>query len=333
MRIIAIMVLAALVQITSAQTKITKPYVTPDDLKAWVSYLASDDMKGRLNGSVEMEEAAEWLAKKFKEFDLEPLEGFNSYIHNYTLKGRRESFPERNVLGFIEGRDPKLKDEYILITAHFDHIGIRKAVEGDSIYNGADDNAAGTSTLLGVAKAIKEGKMKPGRSIIFASVSGEEMGLHGSRELAKNPPFSLENVYVNVNFEMTGHSEEYGKGNYYTTGCSYTNLDDQIQKFNKGKNINLIDTIAIAERLFFASDNAAFARLKKEGDINIGIPGATFATTTMGSHIHKPSDEVELFDLDNMATLVNYFAEMVVWLSNSREFIDWTNPSFKRLED
>ncbi len=332
MKITAIFMLAILCQLGACQLIKPKQTVKADDLKSWVSYLASDDMKGRLNGSEEMKEVATWLAERFSEFGVKPLNGYDSYIHNYTLKGRRSSFPERNVIGIIEGNDPELKDEYILITAHFDHIGIRKAVEGDSIYNGADDNAAGTSTLLGVAKAIKEGKMKLGRSVIFASVSGEEMGLHGSREIAKNPPFPLKDVYVNVNFEMTGHSEEFGKGNYYTTGCSYTNLDDQIQKFNKGKNINLIDTIAIAERLFFASDNASFARIRKEGDVNIGIPGATFATT-LGAHIHKPSDEIELFDLDNMATLVNYFADMVVWLSNNREDIVWTNPSFKRLED
>ncbi len=333
MRTVAIILFAVLFQITTAQTSMSEQSVSPEDLKSWVSYLSSNNMKGRLNGSPEMVEAASWISTKFKEFGIKPLEGQDSYLYEYTLKGRSASFPERDVVGIIEGTDPELKDEYILITAHFDHIGIRKAVEGDSIYNGADDNAAGTSTLLGVAKAISDLKLKNGRSIIFAAVSGEEMGMHGSRHLAKNPPFPLENVYVNVNFEMTGHSEEYGKGNYYTTGCSFTNLDDELHKFNKGKNINLIDTIALAERLFFASDNVAFARLKKEGDVYLGIPGATFATTTMGSHIHRPSDEVELFDLDNMATLVNYFADMVVWLSNNREDIVWTNPSYKRLED
>lgn len=320
-------------QLSACQTDKSLQTVKADDLKSWVSYLASDEMKGRLNGSEEMKEAAYFLTDRFEEYGVKPLEGYDSYIHNYTLEGRRSSFPERNVIGIIEGTDPDLKDEYVLLSAHFDHIGVRRAVEGDSIYNGADDNASGTATLIGIAKAIKEGKLKPGRSIIFASVSGEEMGLHGSREIAKNPPFSLENTYVNVNFEMIGHSEEYGKGNYYMTGCSYTNLDEIVTEFNSDKEIVLIDTIAMAERLFFASDNIAFARVKSEGDISYGIPCGTFVTTTMGPHIHKPSDEIELFDLDNMASLVNYFADMVVWLSNSREDIVWTSPSFKRLED
>lgn len=332
MRITAIFMLAILCQLGACQTIKPKEIVKADELKSWVSYLASDEMKGRMNGSEEMKEVATWLAERFSEFGVKPLNGYDSYIHNYTLKGRESSFPERNVIGIIEGSDPELKDEYVLLSAHFDHIGVRKAVKGDSIYNGADDNAAGTSTLLGIAKAIKEGNMKPGRSIIFASVSGEEMGLHGSREIAKNPPFPLEDVYVNVNFEMIGHSEEYGKGNYYMTGCSYTNLDENIQKFSKDKDIVLIDTIVMAERLFFSSDNIAFARVRSEGDISYGIPGATFATTTMGAHIHRPSDEVELFDLDNMANLVNYFADMVVWLSHNDSEICWTNNKFKSLK-
>ena len=327
-----ILVFALMAHLLTAQNTPGKKYISAEDLGSWVGYLASDNMKGRMNGSDEMAEAAGWIASRYKEFGLKAFKEFDSYLQPYSFSRRDISVNEHNVLGYIPGTDPKLKDEYIIISAHFDHIGIRKAVEGDSIYNGADDNAAGTSTLLGVAKAISMSGKKPGRTIVFTAVSGEEMGLHGSRYFVSNPTIDLSKAFVNINFEMTGHSEELGKGSYYMTGCDFSTLDDCIKGFNRDRNITLVDTIAVAGRLFFASDNIAFARVKTEGDISYGIPCGTFATTTMGSHIHKPNDELELFDLENMAELVNYFSEMVMWLSWSNESVEWTNNSFKRLK-
>lgn len=307
--------------------------VSAAELEEWIGFLSSDQMKGRYNGSPEMEDAALWLAQKFEDFDVKPAYVDGELIRPYTFRARRgDSINERNIVGVIEGTDPKLKDEYILITAHFDHVGIRKAVEGDSIYNGADDNAAGTCTLLGVAKSIKENHYTPGRTILFAAVSGEEMGLHGSRYLASNMPLPAKSAYVNINFEMTGHSEYLGQGNYYMTGCDFSNLDDVIQKFTEGEDHQLIDTIPEADRLFYMSDNIAFARLERDGDKSIGIPCGTFATTTFGEHIHTPQDEAEFFDFENMAGLVDHFTSMIIWLSHSHKDIDWTDPRFKRVK-
>lgn len=331
-QLILSLILFTLLNSLLAQSHKIKQYITPADLEEWVSFLASDNMQGRANGSDEMKTAAMWLAERFKEFGIQEFKEYPGYIQEYSFSRRGSSINERNIIGYIEGSDPELKDEFIIITAHFDHIGIRKGAEGDSIYNGADDNAAGTSTLLGVAKALKMSGKKPGRSLVFASVSGEEMGLHGSRYIANNPPVPLSNIYTNVNFEMTGHSEELGKGSYYMTGCSYSNLDDLVIEFGKGTSITLIDTLAIADRLFFMSDNLSFSRLKQEGEVMYGIPSGTFVTSTFAPHVHSPVDEVELFDLDNMADLVNYFSEMLVWLSYNREDIVWTDNRFRKLD-
>ena len=190
-----------------SQANNEKYTISSNELETWVSYLASDDMKGRRNGTPEMKEAAEWIALKFNEFNIQAVYPDGKLIRPYTYRSRRgDTIDERNIVGIVEGTDPELKDEYIIITAHFDHVGIREAVENDSIYNGADDNAAGSCTLLGVAKTIKENNYKPGRSILFAAVSGEEMGLHGSRYLASNMPLPIQDAYVNINFEMTGCS-------------------------------------------------------------------------------------------------------------------------------
>lgn len=334
MKIKLILLFLVSVQVTTAQKTQTPNNITPGDLEEWVAYLASDEMKGRRNGSEEMKQAASWIASKYKEFGVEAFEGFDNYLQPYSFQSRRGGeFHEQNVIGFIPGTDPELKDETIIISAHFDHVGIGRPMDGDSIYNGADDNAAGTATLIGVAKAIYLTGKKPGRTIVFAAVSGEEMGLHGSRYFVKNPTIDLSRAYANINFEMTGHSEELGKGNYYMTGYGHSTLDDQIKKFSEGRNVSLIDTMEIVNtRFFYMSDNIAFSRIKAEGEVSIGIPSGTFATTTMGSHIHRPIDEIELFDFENMANLVNYFGEMVLWLSESEEPVEWTNEKFRRLK-
>jgi Zn-dependent M28 family amino/carboxypeptidase len=317
----------------NSQSKSEKYTITPGELEEWVSFLASDHMNGRSNGSPEMEEAAHWIARKFNEFDIKAVYPDDKLIRPYTFQSRRrDTIDERNIVGIIEGTDPGMKDEYIIITAHFDHVGIRRPVENDSIYNGADDNAAGTCTLLGVAKTIKENNYKPGRTILFAAVSGEEMGLHGSRYLVANMPLPLQNAYVNVNFEMTGHSEYLGKENYYMTGCNFSNLDDAIQEFDPHNKHNLLDTISLADRLFYMSDNIAFARIERNEGISTGIPCGTFATTTFSDYLHTPQDEARLFDFDNMAGLVDHFAEMVIWLSHSDKDIDWTDPGFTRIK-
>jgi hypothetical protein len=307
--------------------------INEKSLKEWINYLASDQMKGRLNGSPEMDEAANWLSQRFKEYGIVPFKEYPDYFQKYETTGRSGTVNEKNVIGFIPGTDPSLKNEYLILTAHFDHIGIRSAIEGDSIYNGADDNAAGTSTLIAIAKYFYDNGIKPGRTIIIAAVSGEEIGLRGSRYLVKNMPVPVESLYANLNFEMIGHSEYLGTGKYYMTGTDFSNLDNTINRYiGENDRIALIDTIAMASRLFYMSDNAAFARLSTADDISVGVPCGTFATTTFGDHIHHPGDEASLFDFENMALLVNHFAEVVKYLSDCRDDINWTDKRFVRPE-
>lgn len=310
-----------------------KPVVVkPEDLKGWINYLSSDEMRGRANGSPEMILAAGWLSERFKEFGLKPIMTNGEYIQNYSFSSRQRTVNERNVIGMIGGTDPLLKDQYIILSAHFDHIGVRKGNDADSIYNGADDNAAGTCTLLGIAKTIKDSGLKPGRTIVFAAFSGEESGMRGSRNFVANSPVSLKNVYADLNFEMTGHSEYLGKNAYYMTGCKVSNLANLIGEYNKKSEWKLIDTISLANNLFFASDNIAFSRISSADGVTQGIPSGTFATTTMAEYIHKPNDEGKLFDFDNMAGLVQYFSNLIIWLSENKSEVQFTDPSFTRLK-
>jgi Zn-dependent M28 family amino/carboxypeptidase len=306
--------------------------VKPGELKEWVSYLASDEMRGRANGSPEMKTAALWIAEKFRENGLLPVRRDSGYILTYSYVSRQRTIDERNVIGMIEGTDPALKDKYIVLSAHFDHLGVRKSAQPDSIFNGADDNASGTCTLIGIAKAIRTSVIKPGRNIIFAAFSGEESGERGSRYFVANPPIDLKKIYVDLNFEMLGHSEYLGKKKYYMTGCLNSNLDNLIGEYNRKTDFTLIDTISIANSLFYGSDNISFSRITTADGISQGIPSGTFATSTLAPHYHSVSDEAKLFDFENMADLVNYFSKLVIWLSNNNSEIIWTDPKFSSLK-
>lgn len=306
-----------------------KKIISPDQLKEWVTYLSSDGMNGRRNGSPEMKEAAKWIAARFEDYGLKTLNGYGSLIREYEYTSRSVSVSERNVIGIIEGSDPRLKDEFIVLSAHFDHVGVKKGAAPDSVCNGADDNASGTSALLGIAKYIHDTGLKPGRSIIFAAFSGEENGMRGSRNFIGNPPVEPGKIYANMNFEMIGHSEELGSRKYYMTGCPLSNLDDIVKSYG-GLTFELIDTIPVANALFNASDNIAFSRMSVNDGVTTGIPSGTFATTTMADHIHSVDDEAELFDFENMALLVNHFADVVLSLSKEKREVKWTDTRWRR---
>jgi len=306
--------------------------VTAAELKEWVTYLASDEMRGRANGSPEMKTAAYWIAGKFGENGVKPVSPVSGFIQNYTLASRQQSIKERNVIGIIEGTDPSLKDQYIVLSAHFDHIGIRQGLTPDSIRNGADDNAAGTCTLIGIARTINLSGIKPGRTIVLAAFSGEEYGMKGSRYFVSNPSVPLKKIYADLNFEMTGHSEFLGKNKYYMTGCLYSNLDDLISEYNKGTGFQLVDTLPVANMLFNSSDNISFSRVSSADGIILGIPSGTFATSATPEYLHNVTDEAELFDFDNMAELIRHFSDLVIWLSNSKSDVVWTDPAFSRIK-
>jgi len=113
----------------------------PDSLKNWLTYISSDEFKGRANGSKELEVAQNWVAEKFAEYGVMPLKGQKSLMQEYTFYTSRDSLKFINIIGYLPGSKKSFKDSMIILSAHIDHIGIRKNNTKDSIYNGADDNA------------------------------------------------------------------------------------------------------------------------------------------------------------------------------------------------
>lgn len=198
-----------------------------------------------------------------------------------------------NVVAVLPGSDPQLSSEYVILTAHFDHVGVGQPdARGDSIYNGADDNASGTAVVLEVAEAFSRLPQRPARSIIFLLVSGEEKGLLGALHYAANPTVPIERVVANINLDMVGRN---APDTLVAIGQEYTSLGPltlRIAQENPQLRLNVIRDPNPEEQAFFRSDHVAF--LRKD------IP-AIFFTTWLHEDYHRPSDEVERIDTDKAA--------------------------------
>ncbi len=207
-----------------------------------------------------------------------------------------------NVLGFIEGSDPKLKEEVVVVTAHYDHLGKR----GDDVYNGADDNGSGTSTVLEVAQAFSEAKKQgqgPRRSVLCMLVTGEEKGLLGSQFYAENPIFPIENTVANVNVDMVGRvDKKYADNPNYVYVIGSDRLSTELHDINENANskyTNLVLDYTYNEdddpnRYYYRSDHYNFAEK--------GIPAIFYFNGTHADY-HRTSDTVEKINFEKMAII------------------------------
>ncbi|HKK93671.1 MAG TPA: M28 family peptidase, partial [Longimicrobiales bacterium] len=183
--------------------------IDSEGLMEKASVLAADSMRGRNTPSPEIEATAEWIASRMEAAGLEPGAKDGTFIQRYTAPPfDPETAP--NVVAVLPGSDPGLADEYVVYSAHMDHVGVRepRGESTDSIWNGADDNASGTVTLMEVAEAMAA--MAPGerprRSMMFLWVSGEERGLLGSAAFASDPSVPVESMVANFNVDMVGRN-------------------------------------------------------------------------------------------------------------------------------
>ena len=247
--------------------------------------LSSDKMEGRKAGSDGIEKATQYIESEFYRIGLSKYDTLNSFRQNFDFYGM--SF--NNVVGVLKGRS--LSDEYVLVSAHYDHLGINKDKQGDNIYNGANDNASGVAAVLTLAEHFKKLEINE-RSIIFIAFTAEEMGLRGSKYFGKG--IDPDNFVAGVNIEMIGTESEYGENTAWLTGFDRSDFGKIIQKNLSGSKYKILPDPYPRQNLFFRSDNAALARL--------GIPAHTFSTTPMGkeSHYHKVTDEYKTLNVQNI---------------------------------
>jgi Peptidase family M28 len=202
-----------------------------------------------------------------------------------------------NVVGVLPGKSKK--DEYVVFSGHYDHIGVGKPVDGDSIYNGANDDAAGTTAVILLAKYFKAlGNNE--RTLVFAAFTAEESGGFGSQYFSRQ--FNADKVIAMFNIEMVGTESKWGKNSAYITGYEKTNMGDIMAKDLEGTGFTFHPDPYPAQQLFYRSDNATLARL--------GVPAHTISTSKMDvePHYHKVSDEVGTLDLVNMTEVIKAIA-------------------------
>ncbi len=223
--------------------------------------------------------------------------GSKADSYNFTVTQDVEEKKLANVVGYLPGKSKK--DEYVIFSGHYDHIGIGKAVDGDSIYNGANDDAAGTTAVILLAKYFKALNNNE-RSIIFAAFTAEEVGGYGSRYFSQQ--LDPAKVMAMSNIEMIGTDSKWGKNSAYITGYEKTDMGKILQENLKGTGFTFHPDPYTEQQLFYRSDNATLARL--------GVPAHTISTSKMDiePHYHKPSDHVETLDLENMAMIIKSIA-------------------------
>lgn len=286
--------------------KTLKPSISSESIAEYINYLASDELEGRNTGSEGIDKAADFIQNTFENAEIPPF--FETYRDSFQV-GEVTGF---NILGVIEGSDPALKKEYVLVGAHYDHIGKASPVEGDSIANGANDNASGTVGVLKLAEAFAENRQNK-RSLIFALFSGEELGLRGSASLAQHLKEQGLDLYTMVNLEMIGVPMKAKTYEAYLTGYKESNM---AQKMNKYAGMELVGFLPQAGQLnlFRRSDNYPFYQ-------QFRIPAQTVSTFDFSNYdfYHHVDDEAPLMNTDHMANLLQDLYPAILEMTRTSE--------------
>jgi len=273
--------------------------ITPREIRDHIAWLASDEMKGRDTPSPELERAAQYVAGEFKRLGLQPVG--NGYFHWWTYG--TELAP--NALGLLEGSDPVLKSQVVIVGGHMDHIG----VQGREVMNGADDNASGTTGVLELAEAFASMKVRPKRSILFITFSGEEKGLKGSEAYVANPPLPLEACVAMFNFDMIGRSVD----KYLFIGGVGTSSEfpSMMKKANEGLDL-MIET---APGGLAPSDNSNFHKK--------GMP-VLFFFNNVHADYHRPDDIVDKINAEGEAAILKLGFRMIRATADLAERLPFT---------
>ena len=291
-----------------------------ESLRTNLTYIASDETKGRETGSEGQKKAGKFIIDFYKKNGISFPKGADSYYQKvpaaFLNAKRNENLPDsENIWAFIEGSEKP--DEIVVLSAHYDHVGIKNG----EVYNGADDDGSGTVALMEMAAAFQKAKNEgngPKRSILILHVTGEEHGLHGSRYYSENPLFPLKNTVADVNIDMIGRRDDFHKdsNNYvYVIGSDYlsTDLFNICESVNQ-KYINLTIDYKYNDkkdpnRFYYRSDHYNFAKHN--------IPSVFLFNGTHADY-HKPGDEVSKIEFDALTKRTQY-AFAIAWEIANRE--------------
>ncbi len=259
-------------------------------------------MRGRNAGSKENLVAAHYIVNQFQEIGIKPF--FDStYFQNFRIY---TNVACRNIIGIIEGSDSLLKNEYIIIGAHFDHIGYKLVDDSVVVYNGADDNASGTAALIELARMLKEKEEHLKRSVLLVAFDAEEQGLYGSKHLATQMP--IKNIALMVSMDMVGYFKK-SKKLYLKGVATIKNGKKLIESIEKPEHLKL-QTERFELSVWGATDTEPFAKLK--------VP-TLHITTGLKSPYHKPEDDADRIDYIGLGLISEFMALFVEEFANNEK--------------
>ena len=317
--------------ITFAQSPIERALntINRSSAEATINFLASDELQGREAGFHGSRVTSEYIVSLLQWMGVSPLadsyfQPFDAYRKERQKKGRLEVHPDsiaklkqevhqkltmRNVLGMIPGKNTK---EYVIVGAHFDHLGIDPALDGDQIYNGADDNASGVSAVLQIAKAFLASGQQPERNVIFAFWDGEEKGLLGSKYFVQTCPF-LSQIKGYLNFDMIGRNNkpQQPKQVVYFYTAAHPVFGDWLKEDIRKYGLQLEPDYRAWENPIGGSDNGSFAK--------VGIPIIWYHTDGHPDY-HQPSDHADRLNWDKIVEITKASFLNMWKMANEKSF-------------
>lgn len=301
--------------------------ISAASMRGNLSFLASDALEGRGTPSRGLDIAAEFIASQFRGAGLEPL-GDDGYFQtadwnlidpkrSKTAAPAQPPVKVRNVVGILRGSDPVLRDTYILVTAHYDHVGLKPG-QGDGIFNGANDDGSGTVSVIELAKAFASNAVRPKRSIVFMTVFGEEHGLVGSRYYGANPLVPIEKTIAGINLEQVGRTDD-NEGPqvraFGVTGFDFSDVGAILKAAGDDTGIRVWKHPVNSDKYFAHSDNQALA--------DRGIPSHTVSVAYAFPDYHGAGDHWDKIDYENMA-LVDRTVALAIWkIANGKDAPKW----------
>ena len=307
--------------------------VSESDVRRLLGALAHDSMEGRATATVGSERAARFIADELGRYGVQPA-GDSGFFQRVPValrvrNGRtvpallptleaRDTVPANaranavNVVGVIPGADPVLRDQVVLIDAHYDHLGIRTGQGPDSIMNGADDDASGVVAVMEIARALARGPA-PKRTVVVAATTGEEVGLLGTRWYIQHPARPLEAMVANLEIEMIGRPDSLagGVGRGWLTGFERSTMGDLFTSAG----LPIVADARPSEQFFMRSDNIAFAQR--------GIVAHTLSSFNMHTDYHEATDDVSRVDFAHMTRLIDVAVRAARLLADSPTALSW----------
>lgn len=317
--------------ITFAQSPIERALntINRSSAEATINFLASDELQGREAGFHGSRVTSEYIVSLLQWMGVSPLadsyfQPFDAYRKERQKKGRLEVHPDsiaklkqevhqkltmRNVLGMIPGKNTK---EYVIVGAHFDHLGIDPALDGDQIYNGADDNASGVSAVLQIARAFLASGQQPERNVIFAFWDGEEKGLLGSKYFVQTCSF-LSQIKGYLNFDMIGRNNkpQQPKQVVYFYTAAHPVFGDWLKEDIRKYGLQLEPDYRAWENPIGGSDNGSFAKA--------GIPIIWYHTDGHPDY-HQPSDHADRLNWDKIVEITKASFLNMWKMANEKSF-------------